>query len=619
MNDRFPAFVSNNRYLHLKAVLPLRGLLNATLACLILLLEPVPALPAFSPESPEGTYLEQKKAGEYPEALETLRIWTAGITDPSVIEVNVFRIRELMIYPELYDRGLEALCIIREKTPQQAGFLNDRIDIMKSGLLLKKGDIKTAEQILARLSFLDFHLMGPFNSAGPEQFAASRCPEQGYDPGHTCPGMYAGVSWFHAAPDRMGTINIDTLNGGTGNSLYYLRRSLTVVKTGNYYLALGKTGYTDIWIDGAAVFSDRTRHDFDHDQYFIPVRLTEGAHRILIKTGGSSDGIQLSLRLAEAGADVSATGRGTFYPPALSSLMLKQDPGPSDWLRAGYLLVESRRCGQDDGTASGLLSRVPESHPLYSTACFYRARAGTDRDEADRFYTKSLEVDPGNLEALHGLALNALQRDLVYDAFPHIDLMEKIGHAPSWYDETMALLCVKMGWSDEALRHAASLKRSPFPSAALRIEAEIYRSRGDSYHESKALELLMEFDRYDRSVYLLLASSYEKTGGIDAAELLLHHAVALYPDDTALKLRLAELIQNRRGPGPALPYLAAALETAPENPSALRALGMAYLNLGKSAPAEHYLRMALCRKPGDNMIRLNLEILNENRASGIRP
>ena len=90
-------------------------------------------------------------------------------------------------------------------------------------------------------------------------------------------------------------------------------------------------------------------------------------------------------------------------------------------------------------------------------------------------------------------------------------------------------------------------------------------------------------------------------------------------NDTALKLRLAELIKNRRGPGHALPYLAAALKTAPENPSTLRALGMAYLNLGKNAPAEHYLRMALSRKPGDSMIRLNLEIIKDNRARNIRP
>ena len=381
-----------------------------------------------------------------------------------------------MTYPELYDRGLEALDGIRGKVPPQAPLLRDRIDIMKCGLLLKKGDIRAAERVLAGLSFLDFYLMGPFKCAGPEEFSVSRCPEQGIVPSRTCPGMYSDVSWFHAAPDRTGTINIDALSGDTADTLYYLQRSLAVVKTGNFYLALGKTGYADIWIDGTRVFSDRTRHGFDHDQYFIPVRLTEGAHRILIKTGGSSDGIKLSLRLSEAGADISAAGRSTCYPPALSSLMQKKDPGPTDWLRAGCLLVESRRGGQDDVTAAGLLSRVPESHPLYSTACCYRARAGADSDEEDRCYRKSLEADPGNLEALRGLALNALQRDLVYDAFPYIDVMKKNGRAPSWYDEAMAALCVKMGWCAEALRHAASLKHSPFPSAGLRIEADVYRS-----------------------------------------------------------------------------------------------------------------------------------------------
>jgi len=128
----------------------------------------------------------------------------------------------------------------------------------------------------------------------------------------------------------------------------------------------------------------------------------------------------------------------------------------------------------------------------------------------------------------------------------------------------------------------------------------------------------MELDRYYRDLLLSRASVHEKSGDLAYAALLLHQATALFPNDTGIKLRLASAVHNEKGAGSALPYLAAALNTAPGNPALLKALGLAYLNLGKIAPAEYYLRMALCRDQADSMIRLNLDIINGNRAGGIR-
>lgn len=578
----------------------------------MLLCGPISASASTQPQSPEQKYLDEKKAGDFGSALSLLQEWTLSLDDPALIEVNLFRIRELMVYPELYDRGLLALNSISEKAPA-ARFLRDRISIMRAWLLLKKGELRAAEMSLARLSFLDFRMMGPFTYGVPEEFGTPRCPERVFDPKQTCSGPGYGITWHTVAPDRMGLVDIGSLYGNTAGSLYYLYRDIRIEKEGDYFLVLGKTGYTDLWVDGTRLFTDRTLHGFDHDQYFIPVRLTAGVHGILIKAGASPNGFAVSLRLSETD-DGPGFVQGASSPPALASLMHRQNPGPVDSFRAGYFLLESRRPAQANSEAAGLLSLIQEGDTLYSAASLYLGRACPDRDRAAGYYGKSIKADPDNREALLGLACIAMDRDLFYDAFPYISMMKKSGRTPALYDESIARLFLKMEWAFEARRHAAALKRSPFPSAGLRVDEGIFRSEGDLYHESLALGRLVELDQYDRDLLMSYAAAIEKSGDLDSAALVLQGAAALFPNDTVIKLRLASVVQNSKGAGSALPYLAAALNTAPGNPELLRALGMAYLNLGKIGPAGYYLRQALQRDPGNSTIMLNLDIINDSRA-----
>ncbi len=615
MKNSFRNFNMTHRIRYSACGQDFRDATISILACLIVLCGPIFAAP-MPVESPEKKYLDEKKSGNFGSALDILWKWTLSVDDPSLAEVNLFRIRELMIYPELYDRGIEALNSIGNHAPA-ARFLRDRISIMTAWLLLKKGQVIPAERAIASLSYMGFRVIGPCTGNGPEESGTSRCPENAVDPAQTCPGECSGITWSLISPDRMGLIDIDGLNGNTAGTLYYFLREIRIEKDGDYYLVLGKTGYIDLRIDGNTVFSDRTMHGFDHDQYFIPVHLAAGSHGILIKAGSSPDGIKVSLRLADAGGGSRAM-KSESCPPLFSSLVHRHDPVPIDYFRAGYILLESRSPAPENDAAIALLSRIPESDPLYSAACFYLGRACTDRDKAAGYFRKSIAADPENNESLRELAEIAINRNLFYDAFPHIKMMKKIGPAPAIYEEAMARLFLKMGWTAEVRRHAAALKRSSFPSAGLLAEAGIFSAEGDLYHESLVLERLMELDRYDRDLLLSRASVHEKSGDLASAALLLHQATALFPNDTGIKLRLASAVHNEKGAGSALPYLAAALNTAPGNPALLKALGLAYLNLGKIAPAEYYLRMALCRDPADSMIRLNLDIINGNRAGGIR-
>ena len=80
------------------------------------------------------------------------------------------------------------------------------------------------------------------------------------------------------------------------------------LQTASYVLWLGKTGYTDIWMDGHNVFSNREKHGFSFDQYGLLLSLSRGKHVLLIKVGDSNSGLMFALRLTdEEGRAVDST------------------------------------------------------------------------------------------------------------------------------------------------------------------------------------------------------------------------------------------------------------------------------------------------------------------------
>ncbi len=571
---------------------------------------------ALSGPLPQDEFLAEKNAGNYPRALEVLEQNTLSLQNAAAIEVNLFRIRDLMRYPELLDRSLQALNRIRTQAGPRSPFLADRIDQIRTLVCLSKGDIKEAEALQKNLSFLDFQVMGPFKNSSIDDFERTYEPEQGYDLKQFCRGKFSAVSWFSAHPDRNGSISFNELFPDTRHSFFYLARTISVPRAGEYYLICGKTGYTDLWLDGIRIFSDRTEHGFNHDQYFIRVHLPAGPHSIIIKTGDSDRGIQISLRVASvdgtriaAGAADNTTPAGqaalreiTFFP-ALAGLLKSRDPAPEERFSIGYLFLASRLGDGDNNRGLRYLTGIPEGHALYASACYYIAMARDDIEARNRYLRKSIQADQRSIESLRELADLKISRDFVYDAYPLIEAIKTIRPFSPWHHELSARLFIKMKWLPEAMRHAALLKQSSYPSIGLMQEASIYCIEKDYFHAIPDLEQLIRIESCNLSWNQSLLDCYEKTGDHDAAEQVLLRLVAFYPNNSALKLRLAGIVQKRQGPVQALPYLAAALKSAPGNRDILKAMGMAYHKIGKNNLAVYYLDLACLHDPDNHALR----------------
>ena len=84
---------------------------------------------SFENENPLIKYLEQKALCNYEKAMDIVEKWTMRIDDPYIIETNIFRINELVKYPELIDKAIGIFSRLnRYSAIKNDNFLKARID-----------------------------------------------------------------------------------------------------------------------------------------------------------------------------------------------------------------------------------------------------------------------------------------------------------------------------------------------------------------------------------------------------------------------------------------------------------------------------------------------------------
>jgi len=566
-------------------------------------------------------YLAMKSRGLYLEALEYLRNWTIEETDPVTIETSIFRIDEINFLPEMTGPSIEALEAVRNRMKGPGdGLLKSRADIVLNRLYLKKGMIDKSEALLRGLSFLDFYVIGPFQRNGQNDFDAVQGPEKQWNLRDLCRGKNRDVTWFKSTLDREGVIQFGNYFKDVSNSLFYCARSITADTAGEYGLVLGKTGHTDIWLDGEKIFSSRDEHGFCHDQYVIKARLERGKHRLLIKAGDSYDGVRVSLRLVRSNGESvpQPPAEGTFaddHPaegtsrpmgvklfPALDAGS-KSAPDGKGLFRAGYLYFMSGLSGDRDPRAMDILSSISTESPYYPHGCYYIAQSGETDDLREKYLKESLKYNPSGTESLHELADISISAGFIHGASAHVENINKIHAGSLYYFWDLARLFRKSGWDFRADITSEKLNGTPYPSPGAMLRADIARTAGDNHRAIDELVRLNEMNMYLRQYYEDLAKLYGESGMYERAEGCLLKAVTIYPDDVALRLALARLISMKLGHRQSLPFISAALKISPFNADALAALGNAYHAMGLAKQALHYLMKAYEHDPDNFDLR----------------
>ncbi len=579
-------------------------------------------------EEREHAYLLQKSAGNYADALDTLESMTFDTDSAPLIEMNLFRIQELLSSSELIAKGLGVLDSLAagHRTIAGNGFLRARLQIMRNRLLLRQGNAREAVAIRDALGFISsFNAIGPFPNIGGEGFDASFPPEREFNLAAAYTGRTAAVEWFSVSADLSGSVDFGELFESTADSIFYLRAQVSVSRGGNYILLVGKAGFTDIWVDGARVFSSRSSHQFSFDQYQVEVRLSAGMHAVLIKTANPASGnLRMSLRLTGSdgtplrAAGTAGTGPGSCSPVrseyfnSLRMLIAAAASGPAASFHAGYLYSITGLSSENGREAFPFFEKASAAAAFSPASHYYLAMMESSPGAQEYHLEQTIRARPDHLEALVEMARRQIGQDRFYEACPFLEKAQKTGAQTALFNEAFAEFLLRKGWQLEAKKMSASARNSGLALFAEELDARIAfdsRRYRDSAVQYGALYRLDRgsLDFLDRHV-----QSCEKTGQIGEAITALTEAAGIYPNNTSIRLRLAGLVAESNGPAAALPYLAAVLRLSPNHPKALLQTGLVYHRTGKDGLARFYLRNALAHDPKNFTVARYLHLIERS-------
>ncbi|MBN1533069.1 MAG: DUF3857 domain-containing protein [Spirochaetes bacterium] len=594
---------------------------------LLMVLSPFVAGNAITTE--ESEYLSEKQRGDYRGAIEALARWNRLITEPAYLELNAFRIRELAVYPELYDTAEEALSSLRRhcittRTP----LLRDRIDLFLNELHLARGNTAESDRLMAPLGFLSFYVLGPFNNRSSGEFEQDYLDGKAPQRERYYHGRYGPVTWWHMNPDRHGTININDIAEKLRGGLYYLQQDIDIPAEGRYTLLVGKTGATDITIDGTVVFASRGRHGFRQDQYCVTVALRKGRHSILVKTGDAESRIRFSMRIR--GTDgttvrgASGTGEPSVGPvsegsvsedlfPALGYFCGKGSGREGASFHAGYLFVQSHLSTPSNREHLEFLTAVKEGDPLYSSANFYLAALQETPEQREHFLLKSYSSDGDNYESLFGLVRLSVDHDHCEEAWSHLQKFRADTRGFPFRRIGEAGLFMKRQWDHAMLKAARSILSSEYPSAGVPYIASYYMGNREFGKALRWYEKMVRRRRTDLRVLSKLLACYRRTGDFASAERELLKSIDQMPNRVSLRLKLARLSANVRGPESAIPYLSSALSLAPDHAGVLKELGYLYHRLGREPAARYHCARSLSLNPDDRRLAVFLSSISRER------
>lgn len=573
----------------------------------------------------EYDYFNLKAQGLYFEALEALTPHILESEDPAEIETGIFRIKELMLYPELFSPAKDVLeKILTLDAVKKNPDLIARAGIVLNRIYLAGGDIDASESMINRSGYLDFKITGPFSAVSATEFEVDNPAMHGYDPDKRYAGRHYETGWFNAVSDREGTINADNFISDTSDSYVILFRDIYVPENGEYTVHIGKTGFTDVVIEGDRVFSDRSRHGFHHDQYEVKLKFHEGRHRIFVKTADSDDGIRFSMRMTDSkGRPVDSALEGdiraasppeivsTGYFSTLENYIADAEKGSEPSFRAGYIFIRAGLAHEEKAIPLELLSAVERDHFLYPFANFYIARTETSKEVSEKYLRNSIETNSRYIEALVEKIQIKIDAGFLYEAYSLIEQIHEISPRSHYYNLMLVKFHHKRGWFLEALKEIRRGEDGDYPSSVRGYSAAFKNERGLYYEQADPLRKLYQADRYDDQVLSDLVTSLRRSGREGEGMNLLWQAAAMFPDNVQVRLEMARISADDAGPGSSLRHISSAQRISPFNKDLFRALGIAYDRMGRVETAREYLKLSSFYDPDNFEIKRYISLLSE--------
>jgi tetratricopeptide (TPR) repeat protein len=287
---------------------------------------------------------------------------------------------------------------------------------------------------------------------------------------------------------------------------------------------------------------------------------------------------------------------------------------PDDWVihrNLSKLLLKLDDASDAAREAREVTRLVPHWAEAWSRLGVYLAQTDSP-DEAIAVLDKSLELDPGNIDALLGVALVRMRQGRFAEAaaqFEHILRLK-----PDWVDAHIGLgrTLDSLGRSGEAEGHVQeALQIEPGHAGAKRLLSELL-SR-DVNRNQAAVALVEEVQRNPNNfdARLKLGQVLGGVGRFDEARIHLEEAVRLKPDSAEAHGRLGLELARAGRDAEALPHFAEMVRLAPDNADAHANLGIALAKAQRLEEAARQFEQALAINPDDSATSNYLQFVRQ--------
>ena len=561
----------------------------------------------------ELKYLDLKARGLYQKALNFAADWTADINDPELVLVNLFRIDELLRYPEQFEAGLavynrlEKIKVIKDN-PETLR----RLLIFKQNLLLRLNRISEASALKKKLNFLDFNILGPFASGTANEFDIKHPVMELLETGREIDGKNHPVSWFPVFSDLDGTISLNGIfpEDDVLNNLFYLHTKINIKNPGRYKFSLGKTGFCQVSIDGIEIFYNTERHDYSPGQYVIEADIPSGSHDMLVKLDSSQAGSIISCSMEFAvQADVEKIK--PVKAGRLGPLLSQDEQNESRIFQTGYLIYRSGLNRNETSDTLNICSTLGTESPYYAAAQYYSALSLASYESRDEHLQKSIAAMSGNTEALYSSVMVNLNAGFSYKAWPLMEELKKADSSRLFYATALANFYRANNWRQEAGWAAETFLNIGYPSLALYYSAAANIQNNNMKAALSDLEKLYRLDPLNDDVFLKLLSALEYSENSEKSLSLISAMTARRPNDLNLLFMLSSYIEKDDNPQKAIPSLSAALKRSPNNSEALHRLGLIYHKIGRNDLASFYMNESIKRNPSNHTLKQYLDFLHK--------
>ncbi len=470
----------------------------------------------------------------------------------------------------------------------------------------RRGDFDGARARVASLSYVGKWLVvGPFDNEGKAGFDRSFGPEEDLaepvNVGRTYDGKEHAVRW-RAVPDvsPYGWLDAGVLVRPSEKSCVFatsfVRDTRKGQKARTVSLWLGSAGATKVYWNGEKVLEDAKYRSLDAERFAAKVVLREGVNRVTVKTCGDDDGALFSLRVGAADGGIDpfvATSADTALAAEAAAQRFKKDGTKVEGGALEGPIPAFERLTKNDDPA--LLEAYARYLALTSSddPAEQKARA-LARKAADKAPTVARLLLAGDLTEGRNQEAS------------FIDRAEELAKKGSSVDDKVDVLLARAAHA----RGGANFRDAiPFYDKVLAIDPDNVRATlarvelyGEANLKETALALLERaLSRRPKSVALLRATAgaLEDLNRTSEAEAIEERYAALRFDDPQIAQRKLDIALARRDPVAAGHWVDRLVSANPDSAAMLGQAARTYVALGDRPKAIASYRRALELAPED--------------------